>query len=95
MPTKIGARQARNNFAHLLGSVHFGKEEVIIERSGKPMVAMIPVDLYEQMIAEREARFQVLERIRQRSPDVAEEEVMQDVTAAVAAVRNAHAARRP
>ncbi len=95
MPTKIGARQARNNFADLLGSVHFGKDEVIIERSGKPMVAVIPIDLYEQMIAERKARFQVLERIRQRSPDVAEEEVMQDVTAAVAAVRNAHAARRP
>lgn len=95
MPTKIGARQARNNFADLLGSVHFGKEEVIIERSGKPMVAVIPVDLYEQMIAEREARFQVLERIRQRLPDVSEEEVIRDVTAAIAALRDAHVARRP
>ena len=95
MPTKIGARQARNNFADLLGSVHFGKEEVIIERSGKPMVAVIPVDLYEQMIAEREARFQVLERTRQRLPDVSEEEVIRDVTAAIAALRDAHVARRP
>ena len=91
MPTKIGAREARNNFANLLGSVHDGKEEVIIERSGKPMVAVIPIDLYEQMIAEREARFQVLERIRQRLPDVPEDEVAQDVAAAIAAVRNAHA----
>ncbi len=91
MPTKIGAREARNNFANLLGSVHDGKEEVIIERSGKPMVAVIPIDLYEQMIAEREARFQVLDRIRQRLPDVPEDEVVQDVTAAIAAVRSAHA----
>ncbi len=89
MPTKIGAREARNNFANLLGSVHDGKEEVIIERSGKPMVAVIPIDLYEQMIAEREARFQVLDRIRQRLPDVPEDEVAQDVAAAIAAVRNA------
>ncbi len=95
MPTKIGARGARNNFADLLGRVHYGKEEVIIERSGKPMVAVIPIDLYEQMIVERETRFQVLDRLRQRLPDVPEDEVAQDVAAAIAAVRNVHVARRP
>ena len=58
------------------------------------MVAVIPVDLYEQMIAEREARFQILSGIRQRLTDVSEEEVVQDVTTAIAAVRDAHAANR-
>ena len=94
MTTRIGAREARNNFATMLGRVHFGNETIIVERSGKPMVAMIPIEMYEQLIAEREARFQVLKRIRERLPDVSEEEVSQDVADAILAVRNAHAARR-
>jgi prevent-host-death family protein len=89
----MGSRQARNNFAHLVGSVHYGNQVVIVERSGKPMVAVIPVAMYEQLVAEREARFQVLERIRQRLPDVPVEQVERDVAEAVAAVRATDAAR--
>lgn len=88
---RIGAREARERFADLLGRVHYGGETVIVERSGKPMVAMIPVETYERLVAEREARFAVLERIRARLPEVPEEEVERDVAEAVAAVR---AARR-
>jgi antitoxin (DNA-binding transcriptional repressor) of toxin-antitoxin stability system len=37
MPTCVGAREARNNFATMLGRVHFGQETIIIERFGKPI----------------------------------------------------------
>ena len=87
MSIRVGAREARNKFADLMGQVHYGKETVIVERSGKPMVAMIPVDMFEKMIAEREARFQVLDRIKSRLPDVPEEEVVQDVAEALSAAR--------
>jgi hypothetical protein len=70
-----------------MGSVHYGGQAVIIERSGKPMVAVIPIDVYQQLIAEREARFQVLDRVRDRLPDVPPEEVERDVAEAIAAVR--------
>ncbi len=90
MTTRIGAREARNNFATILGRVHFGKETIILERSGKLMAAMIPIEMYEQIIAEREARFQVLQRIREKLPDVSAEEVTDDVADAIHAVRNAH-----
>ncbi len=86
---RIGAREARERFADLLGRVHYGGETVIVERSGRPMVAMIPVEMYERLVAEREARFRVLERIRARLPEVPPEEVEQDVAEAVAAVRAA------
>jgi prevent-host-death family protein len=92
MVVRMGAREARNNFAHLLGRVHYGGQVIIVERSGKPMVAVIPLELYQQLIAEREARFQVLERIRSRLPDLAQQEVEQDVAEAIAAVRAANAA---
>jgi len=91
MDVHIGAREARNNFTDLLGSVHYGGQVVIVERAGKPMVAVIPVEMYRQTIAEREARFQVLDRIRSRLPDVSLEQVEQDVAEAIAAVRAANA----
>ena len=90
----IGAREARNRFSDLLGSVHYGGQVVIVERSGKPMVAVIPVEMYEQVVAEREARFQVLDRIRSRVPDVPAREVARDVAEAIDAVRAAHAQGR-
>jgi len=77
-----------------MGSVHYGGEAVIIERSGKPMVAVIPVEMYQAMIAEREARFAVVDQIQSRLPDVSAAEVEADVAEAVAAVRSAGAQGR-
>ena len=84
---RMGAREARNNFADLLGSVYYGHETVIVERSGKPMVAVIPVDLYEQLMAEREKRFQTLEELLARVPQYPEDEVEADIEEAIAAIR--------
>jgi len=89
----MGAREARNNFSQLLGQVHFGGQVVIVERFGRPMVAIIPLQDYQRLIAERETRFQVLDEIRRRLPDLPIEEVKQDVAEAIAAVRAADAAR--
>lgn len=83
----LGAREARAQFADLLGRVYYRGDTVIVERSGKPMVAVIPIELYEQLVAEREARFAVLDRIRENLPDIAEDEVLADVAEAVDAVR--------
>lgn len=95
MVERVGAREARNKFADLLGNVHYGGQVVIVERSGKPMVAVIPVEMYQQVIAEREIRFQVLDRIRSRVPEVSAEEVTQDVAEAIEAVRSSVAQGRP
>ncbi len=94
MVVHIGAREARNSFSDLLGKVHYGGQTVIIERSGKPVIAMISAETYEQLIAEREARFHVIDRIRSRLPDVPLHEVEEDVAEALAAVR-VDVARRP
>lgn len=87
MTIVLGAREARQRFAELLGRVGYGGEVAIVERSGKPMVAVIPVELYEQLVAEREARFQVLDRIRGRLPEIPAEEVEEDVSQAIDALR--------
>jgi prevent-host-death family protein len=84
MTATMSAREARKQFANLLGRVHSGGETVIVERSGKEMVAVIPIDLFRRIVAERDARFAVLDKLRQRLPDGPEDEVMEDVAAAVA-----------
>jgi prevent-host-death family protein len=83
----LGAKEARAQFADLLGRVHYRGETVIVERSGKPMVAVIPIELYEKIVAEREARFAIIDRLREKAPTLSEEEVFADVTEAIAAVR--------
>lgn len=88
MVERVGSREMRNRLADMLGRVRYGGEMFIVERSGKPMAAMIPMELFEQFIEEREARFQVLDRVRARTPDASETTVMRDVADALAAVRN-------
>lgn len=83
----LGAREARAKFSDILGRVHYRGETVIVERSGKPMVAVIPIELYEQFIAEREARFEIIDHLREKSPDLSEDEVLEDVASAIEAIR--------
>lgn len=88
MTKSIGSREARSNFSHMIDEVHFGGQVVIVERSGRPMVAIIPIDDYRRLIAEREGRFQVFDEIRRRMPELSAKEVERDVTEAIAALRN-------
>jgi prevent-host-death family protein len=85
----IGAREARAQFADLLGQVHYGGETVIIERAGKPMAALVPLEVVEQYLAARERLFAVVDEIRNQAPAVPVAEVQQDVDEALAAVRAA------
>jgi prevent-host-death family protein len=94
MAKHVGAKEARSNFSDLIGSIRFGNEEIIVERSGKPMAAMIPVETYERLVAERRARFEVLDRIHARLSDTPPEEIEKDVADAVSEVRTACAAGR-
>ena len=87
----IEAREVHTRFVQLLGEVHDGGQTVIVERSGTPMAAIIPLKEYEQLISEREERFHILDDIRRRMPDLPVEEVENDIAQAVAAIRRGKA----
>lgn len=87
MAKRISAVDARAQFSEILGMVRFGKETVIVEKQGKPMVAIIDIDLYERWQEERETRFKVLDEIRAKSRGKTPEEVEKDVAEAVSEVR--------
>ena len=94
MLTRIGAREARNRFADLLGRVGYGGDTVIVERSGKPLAVLVPIAQYEALVAERKAALSAVDRIRGKAPVVPEEEVAADVERAIREARAARAPRR-
>jgi prevent-host-death family protein len=94
MAKRMSAKDARSKFSDLLGTVNYGGEEVIVERSGRPVAAVIPVPVYERLVAERQTRFEVIERVRSRVPKASLEEIETDVRQAVAKVRSRRVARR-
>jgi prevent-host-death family protein len=94
MAKRMSAKDARSKFADLLGSVNYGGEEVIVERSGRPVAAVIPVPVYERFVAERKARFEVVDRVRSGLPETTSEEIESDVRAAVKNARSSYAADR-
>jgi len=94
MAKRMSAKDARSKFSDLLGTVNYGGEEVIVERSGRPVAAVIPVPVYERLVAERQTRFEVIERVRSRLPKTSSEAPETDVREAVAKVRSRHAPGR-
>jgi prevent-host-death family protein len=130
-PIKVKSGEARAKWRDILDQVFAGKSDVIIERNGKDIVAMIPaedykqiremlqeiravretaaayetlkarqvqvdeeegtatipLEAYEKLIAERDARFEVIKRIQALQPDYSPEEVEREVAEAIARVR--------
>ena len=87
MAKRISAREARAKFSEILGTVQFGKEAVIVEKQGKPVAAVIDIDLYERWMAESEGRFKAFDEARSKNRDKRPEEVEKDIGEAVSRVR--------
>ena len=84
---KVPALKARTHLGEIMREVHGGRIRVLVERSGVPMVGIISAEEFQRLIAEREARFQVVDRIRARLAAVPDAEIGRDVRAAVKDVR--------
>ena len=91
MTISIGARDARRKFSEILGRVGFGGDVAVVERSGKPMAAIIPIEMYQKLVAERDARFLIIDSMRATQGNFPVDEVERDVAAAVRKVRDTHA----
>ncbi len=53
--------------------------------------ATIPLDLYNKLVVERQARFAIIDKIRDAQPDLSPEEVERDVAEAIERVRSRNA----
>jgi prevent-host-death family protein len=74
---RISAKEARNNFSGLLGSVRYSGEPVIVEKKGRPFAVLISLEEFErfQTIA-KERFFEVAREIQQDNEEADPDEVL-------------------
>jgi prevent-host-death family protein len=84
----VNVTEARDNLSEILGRVKFGEDIVTVEKKGKPYAVIISPEQYEAyQKAAKERLFALTDKIQARNAHYTEEEVMQDVTEEVEAVR--------
>jgi len=87
MVKHMSSREARANFADLLGAVYYTGEAVVVEKKGKPVAVVISPAAY-QALTETSARdWAVIEKLQAANADRDPDAVLADVTAAVEEVR--------
>jgi prevent-host-death family protein len=83
----IGVTQARDEFRKILDGVQYQGDKVVIERHGKPAVAVVPLHVYEAWKQQRARLFGLIGEVQAANPDADADDVLQDVLAAQQAVR--------
>lgn len=59
----VTALEARKKFGTIMNAVSFRNDQYIVERKGKPMVAIIPIKRLEQMERARQRFFKNMSKI--------------------------------
>ncbi len=81
----VSAIKARQNLGLVMNEVSLKADEYIVERSGKPLVAIIPIERYLNMNAKREDFFRLYGSIQKDldNPSAVDDDILE----ALAAVR--------
>jgi prevent-host-death family protein len=87
MLKKITAVKARANLGQLMNEVAIKEDDYIIERGGKPLVAVIPIGKYNRLEEEKNSFFKWVDEVREKSKGADSEEIEEAISKAVAAVR--------
>lgn len=72
-PITIPATQAHRQFGDLVRRTFSGKEHFIVEKDGLPVVAILSMTEYEELMKERERREERLHEFRQLARDMGQE----------------------
>jgi prevent-host-death family protein len=67
MLKRISAIKVRQNLGQVMNEVALKEDEYIVERAGKPLVAIIPIDRYRRLQGEREDFFRMAGEFQQAS----------------------------
>lgn len=87
MVQRMSAKEARDRFAEILGQVRYGKDTIVVEKQGKPMVAVIDVEWYDRLMKAWKEPFKVLDRIWIKNRDKDLDQIQKDVAEAIAESR--------
>lgn len=83
MEKVINAVLARQQLGQLLEEVYYQHNAVVIERAGRPMAVLVPVEQYRQWQEARAGLFRMVGEARARTASVPAMEIEADIAAAV------------
>ncbi|KAF0219166.1 MAG: prevent-host-death family [Geobacteraceae bacterium] len=87
MLKKVSAIKVRQNLGEVMNEVALKSDEYIVERAGKPLVAIIPIEKYLSMKRERDEFFRMYEALQTGAAGGDEESIDRDIKEAVKAAR--------
>jgi len=89
MLNKMTAKEARDNFTDLIGSVYYGKKPVAVERKGRIFAIVINPDEYQNLKRAAMARFfEIVDDIQKSNKGKNAAKALKDVTLEVEQIRN-------
>lgn len=83
----VSAIRVRQNLGLVMNEVALKSDEYIVERAGKPLVAIIPIEKFLSMKKEREEFFRLYDQIQGQTRPGGADEVDRDLDEAVKAAR--------
>jgi prevent-host-death family protein len=94
MALQVSIGQVKRDISELVNRVAYGGERVVLTSRGKPKAVLISIADYEQMTAQRAARFAVIREMQDAAPSVPFKQVEKEVTAAINKINGKNAAGR-
>jgi prevent-host-death family protein len=67
MLKRISAIKVRQNLGQVMNEVALKEDEYIVERAGKPLVAIIPIDQYQRLQGERQDFYAMVAEIQKEA----------------------------
>lgn len=89
MERTISAMTARKRLGQLLEEAYYRGNVFIIERAGRPMAAVVPLEQYRQWQQRRADFFAMIAQVQERTRQVPPEELEAALAEAVAAAKAA------
>jgi len=87
MLKKISAMKARQNLGQIMNEVSLRGDDYIIERAGKPLVAMVSMEKFQILQKDQEAAMSALDQIWKKMKNESPETVKKTINEAVGAAK--------
>lgn len=97
MKSVVSIDEFRTNLAELIGRVMYGRDRVVIKKYNRDAAVLLSVDEYEKLVdpakrfskGEWDSKFALIDKIKERIPEVDQEVLEDEIAKAVKEVRAA------
>ena len=95
MCKEISAIELQQKLIELLNGVNHNGDQLIVKQADKPLAAIIPIEIYDRLIKQREEPFSVLETVWGKVTKVSEEEAQAELKQMIAKLRAVKSGKKP